>query len=372
VRLARYFVHHDEVVAAAWRNSLFALALVASSWAVFRQRGTYDNSFLPACLGLAMIAGLAYQEVWRRAATSVLVAGRRIRGSFLFGAVASLVVATIEEATDTVTDLLAFLPSCCDVEPDRRIGSDPADRLTPEAGETIPASLTGSYDVRKVISAFVDDHEYLELRARWAANIVTAFAHVDGRPVGLIANQPTAIAGTLDIPASQKGARFVAMCDAFNLPIITLVDTPGFYPGKDLEWRGMIRHGAQLAFAYARATVPRVCLTLRKSYGGAYIVMDSKRMGNDLSLAWPGAEIAVMGAKGAAEILHRRATAEERAALEAAYEERLLNPYIAAERGYIDAVIDPVDTRAEISAALEALSTKREHLVARKHGNTPL
>ena len=186
------------------------------------------------------------------------------------------------------------------------------------------------------------------MRDRWATNVVTAFATLDGRPVGIVANQPLALAGTLDIPASQKAARFVALCDAFNLPLLTLVDTPGFYPGKDLEWRGMIRHGAQLVYAYARATVPRLCVILRKSYGGAYIVMDSKRMGNDLCLAWPWAELAVMGAGQAAAILQRRATPEERAAFEADYTERLLNPYVAAERGYIDAVIDPADTRREL------------------------
>jgi acetyl-CoA carboxylase carboxyltransferase component len=164
----------------------------------------------------------------------------------------------------------------------------------------------------------------------------------------------------------------VSFCDSFNLPILTFVDTSGFYPGKDLEWRGMIRHGAQLAFAYARATVPRICIILRKSYGGAYIVMDSKRMGNDLCLAWPSAELAVMGAKGAIEILHRRVAPEDRAALESAYEERFLNPYIAAERGYVDAVIDPADTRAEIAHALMMLESKREAIVGRKHDNSPL
>jgi acetyl-CoA carboxylase carboxyltransferase component len=167
--------------------------------------------------------------------------------------------------------------------------------------------------VRQVAAAIVDEGSMLELRDRWAANVVTAFATIDGRPVGIVANQPIILAGTLDIPASQKAARFVALCDAFNLPIITLVDTPGFYPGKDLEWRGMIRHGAQLVYAYARATVPRICVILRKSYGGAYIVMDSKTMGNDLCLAWPWAELAVMGAGQAAAILQRRATPEERA-----------------------------------------------------------
>ena len=157
-----------------------------------------------------------------------------------------------------------------------------------------------------MIGALVDDGRFVELRSRWAPNLVTALATIDGRPVGVLANQPLAIAGTLDIPASQKGARFVAFCDAFNLPILTLVDTPGFYPGKDLEWRGMIRHGAQLVFAYGRATVARVCVIMRKSYGGAYIVMDSKRMGNDVCLAWPGAELAVMGAGQASAILQRR------------------------------------------------------------------
>ena len=175
---------------------------------------------------------------------------------------------------------------------------------------------------------------------------MTALATIGGRPIGVVANQPLALAGTLDIAASQKAARFVSFCDAFNLGILTLVDTPGFYPGKDLEWRGMIRHGAQLVFAYARATVPRLCVILRKSYGGAYIVMDSKRMGNDVCLAWPSAELAVMGAGQAAAILRRRATPEERAAFEADYAERLLNPYVAAERGYVDAVIDPAETRA--------------------------
>jgi acetyl-CoA carboxylase carboxyltransferase component len=249
---------------------------------------------------------------------------------------------------------------------------DRVDRSCPEAGALIPPVSTGSYDVRQVAAAIVDVDSVLELRARWAANVVTALATVGGRPIGIVANQPLALAGTLDIPASQKAARFVAFCDAYNLPILTLVDTPGFYPGKDLEWRGMIRHGAQLVFAYGRASVPRICVILRKSYGGAYIVMDSKRMGNDVCLAWPWAELAVMGAGQAAAILQRRATPEERAAFEADYAERLLNPYVAAERGFIDAVIDPGDTRREVAAALALLADKREALVARKHGNEPL
>ena len=284
----------------------------------------------------------------------------------------SLVAADLDAAIDMVAQLLTYLPQHNDEEPRVIPTDDPPDRQTPEAGELMPQTSTGSYDVRDVIRAICDDGEMLELRGRWAPNVVTAFAAMGGMPIGIIANQPLALAGTLDIPASQKAARFVAFCDAFNLPILTLVDTPGFYPGKDLEWRGMIRHGAQLVFAYGRATVPRICVILRKSYGGAYIVMDSKTMGNDLCLAWPWAELAVMGAGQAAAILQRRATPEERAAFEVDYAERLLNPYIAAERGYIDGVIEPAETRQVIAEALLTLIDKREVLVSRPHDNTPL
>ncbi len=286
--------------------------------------------------------------------------------------VAALVVPDESGVIDALGDLLAYLPSDIDEEPPRWWTDDPTDRPTPEAGAFIPESPSGGYDVRDVVRAIVDDGELLELRERWAPNLVTAFATIGGRPVGVVANQPVAIAGTLDIPASQKGARFVSFCDAFGIPLLTLVDTPGFYPGKDLEWRGMIRHGAQLAFAYARATVPRVAVVLRKAYGGAYIVMDCRTMGSDLYLAWPSAEIAVMGAKGAVEILHRRRSAEERLALEADYEERFLNPYVAADRGLVDAVIEPADTRREVAAAIDLLSSKRESLISRKHDNSPL
>ena len=289
-----------------------------------------------------------------------------------FSGAATVVVPDTAAAEVTVAELLGYLPAHTDEEPPRWPTSDPPDRPTPEAGAALPTTAVGSYDVRDVMSAIVDDGLVFELRGRWAPNVVTAFATMDGRPVGILANQPLAIAGTLDIPASQKGARFVAFCDAFNLPIITLVDTPGFYPGKDLEWRGMIRHGAQLVFAYGRATVARICVILRKSYGGAYIVMDSKRMGNDICLAWPAAELAVMGAGQAAAILQRRATAEQRAAFEADYASRLLNPYLAAERGYVDAVIEPAETRREIIRSLRLLADKREQLPARKHDNSPL
>ena len=285
---------------------------------------------------------------------------------------ATAVVETREEGRDVIVEILNYLPDRVDAETPRLPTSDPINRLTPEAGDHIPETATGSYDVRSVVESIVDDGVITEIRSQWALNIVTAFASIDGRPVGIVANQPLALAGTLDIPASQKAARFVNFCDAFNLPIITFVDTPGFYPGKDLEWRGMIRHGAQLVYAYGQATVPRICVILRKSYGGAYIVMDSKKMGNDVCLAWPWAELAVMGAGQASAILRRGASDDDRIAFESDYTERLLNPYIAAERGYVDDVIDPADTRATIAASLSMLSNKRDQRPHRQHGNSPL
>ena len=285
---------------------------------------------------------------------------------------ATAVVESREEGRDVIVEILNYLPDRVDAETPRLPTSDPINRLTPEAGDEIPETATGSYDVRSVIESIVDDGVITEIRSQWALNIVTAFASIDGRPVGIVANQPMALAGTLDIPASQKAARFVNFCDAFNLPIITFVDTPGFYPGKDLEWRGMIRHGAQLVYAYGQATVPRICVILRKSYGGAYIVMDSKKMGNDVCLAWPWAELAVMGAGQASAILRRGASDDDRIAFESDYTERLLNPYIAAERGYVDDVIDPADTRATIAASLSMLSNKRDKRPHRRHGNSPL
>jgi acetyl-CoA carboxylase carboxyltransferase component len=342
----------------------------------------------PAVAGPAMLLGLADQVVMTEDAYAFLSGPSMVR-SFtgvsidrqeLGGApaharwtgLASLVVADDDAAWDSVEQILAYLPAHADEIPPLWSTDDPPDRAVPEAGALVPEAASGGYDVRDVARAVVDDADLFELRARWAPNLVTALATLAGRPVGVVGNQPLAIAGTLDIAASQKGAAFVNFCDAFNLPLLTLVDTPGFYPGKDLEWRGMIRHGAQLAFAYARATVPRVAVALRKAYGGAYIVMDSRYMGNDYYLAWPTAEIAVMGAKGAVEIIHRRAGEDERGALARDYEARLLNPYVAAERGSVDAVIDPADTRREVIAAFDMLASKQEKLPARRHDNCPL
>ena len=285
---------------------------------------------------------------------------------------AAHLVVEADEVLPTIAEILGYLPDHNGELPPHRPTADPGDRSTPEAGDLLPDVPTGSYDVRDVIRCLVDDEEFLELRAGWAPNMVTGFGALGGRPVGVVANQPLAIAGTLDIPASQKGGRFVALCDAFNVPIVTLVDTPGFYPGKDLEWRGMIRHGAQLAFAYARATVPRVAVVLRKSYGGAFIVMDSKTMGNDAYLAWPSAEIAVMGAQQAAQILRRGATDTEIAAYVTDYEATYLNPYVGAERGFVDAVVEPSDTRRQLVDLVGLLASKRELLPDRRHDNSPL
>jgi acetyl-CoA carboxylase carboxyltransferase component len=286
--------------------------------------------------------------------------------------VATVVVPDADQARATVDQLLSFLPAHCDELPPVYPSADPVTRATPELRDVIPERATGSYDVRKVIAPVADDGRVFELRPSWAPQLVTALVRVGGHPVGVVANQPQALSGTLDIAASQKGAHFVAFCDAFNVGILTLVDTSGFMPGRDLEWRGIIRHGAELVFAYAEATVPRVCLVLRKAYGGAYIVMDSKGMGNDFCIAWPSAELAVLGAEAAVSIVHRRADDDAKARLVEEYRRDLLNPYVAAERGYVDMVIDPAGTRLTVARCFATLRSKREQLVARKHGNSPL
>ncbi len=242
----------------------------------------------------------------------------------------------------------------------------------------IPDSPNQPYDMHTVIEAVLDDQDFLEVHALFAANILVGFGRVEGRPVGVVANQPMQFAGTLDIDASEKAARFVRTCDAFNIPVLTFVDVPGFLPGTDQEWNGIIRRGAKLIYAYAEATVPLVTIITRKAYGGAYDVMGSKHLGADMNVAWPSAQIAVMGAQGAVNILYRSELVNaadpeaKRAELITEYEDTLANPYVAAERGYIDAVISPHETRIEIVRALRLLKSKREILPAKKHGNIPL
>jgi propionyl-CoA carboxylase beta chain len=294
--------------------------------------------------------------------------------------VADQVADDVSEALAAVGDILSFLPPNSLEAPPRGHAVDPADRRSDRAAAAVPTSDRASYDVRDVIVDLLDDQWFVELRARFGTSLVVGFGHIAGLPVGVVANQPSQLAGALDIESSLKGARFVRWCDAFNVPLLTLVDTPGFRPGRDQEWRGIVRHGAKLAFAYAEATVPRVCVVLRKAYGGAYIVMDCKAMGNDCALAWPQAQIAVMGARGGVEIIHRRAllAADDadrdglRAGLEAEYEAEHLSPRIAADRGFIDQVIEPAGTRLAVAEALLALTTKRERPVRRRHDNIPL
>ena len=316
--------------------------------------------------------------------TGIVVDKHELGGAALHATrsgVASAVVADEDEGRELVAALLDYLPSNHLEDPPRWTIDDPVDRPCMLASAAVPARSSASYDMRVVIEDILDADSFLELRPLHAPNIVTGLGRLDGRTVGIIANQPCQRAGTIDIEASEKAARFVQWCDCFNVALLTLVDTPGFEPGRDLEWRGMIRHGAELVYAYAAATVPRLCLVLRKAYGGAYIVMDSKGLGNDWCGAWPTAEIAVIGAPGAVGILHGRRLREitdpgeqlaERAALEHEYQDRFANPYIAAEWGFVDDVVPASETRQILATALERLSTKREPVPRRRHGNTPL
>ncbi|WP_424187232.1 acyl-CoA carboxylase subunit beta [Actinokineospora sp. G85] len=273
--------------------------------------------------------------------------------------------------------LLSLLPSNNRELPPAAPTSDPSDRETDRLLELVPADGNRSYDIHAVIEEIVDDGDYLEVHAAWAGNIVCALARLGGHVVGFVANQPACMAGVLDIKASEKAARFVQFCDAFNIPLITLVDVPGFLPGVDQEHDGIIRRGAKLLYAYCNATVPRVSVVLRKAYGGAYIVMDSRSIGVDIALAWPTNEIAVMGAEGAANIVFRReinAAADPEAMRRqkiAEYRDELVHPYYAAERGLVDDVIDPRETRSALIRSVAMLCAKHAELPRRKHGNPP-
>ena len=303
--------------------------------------------------------------------TGIQIGMGKLGGTAVHATASGLCAVESDDVDGTVAELLEYLPSNTDEVPPLAPVHDSVLRPTPELRSVIPNRKAAGYDARDVVRTLCDDGEFRELWPRWAGQIVTAFARLGGMPVGFVANQPRILAGTLDIAASQKSARFVRLCDAFNLPIVSLVDTPGFLPGKDLEWRGMIRHGAELAFAYAQASVPRICLIMRKAFGGAYIVMDSRGIGNDICLAWPGAEVAVMGASGAAQIIYRGLEPAARAEREQAYEEAYLNPWPASERGLVDQVVDPADSRIVLCAALRQVCTKRETMVGRKHDAGP-
>jgi acetyl-CoA/propionyl-CoA carboxylase carboxyl transferase subunit len=294
--------------------------------------------------------------------------------------VSHLTATSDEDALRLARRLLSYLPLNNLEDPPLASPAAPASSVAAELAKVVPEDSNLPYDVHAVVERVMDPGSLLEAHAAWAPNLVVGFARLGGRPVGVVANNPGALAGTLDISASTKGARFVRFCDAFNLPLVTFVDVPGFLPGTSQEYGGIIRHGAKLLYAYAEATVPMLTVILRKAYGGAYDVMCSKHLGGDLNLAWPTAEIAVMGAEGAVNILFRReierAPEAERAAVRARliaeYRSEFLNPYLAAERGYIDDVIDPAETRDRLVNGLRLLGTKREDRPARKHGNIPL
>jgi propionyl-CoA carboxylase beta chain len=294
-----------------------------------------------------------------------------------------------DDAVSYVKALLSYLPSNNLSDPPVYEGfadqGSVAESITDDDRELdtlIPDSPNQPYDMHEVITRVVDDGEFLEVHSMFAPNILVGFGRVEGHAVGIVANQPTQFAGCLDINASEKAARFVRTCDAFNVPVLTFVDVPGFLPGTDQEWNGIIRRGAKLIYAYAEATVPKVTVITRKAYGGAYDVMGSKHLGADMNLAWPTAQIAVMGAQGAANIVHRKTLAKAadsgedvdqlRASLQQEYEDTLCNPYVAAERGYVDAVIPPSHTRGHVARALRLLRDKRETLPPKKHGNIPL
>lgn len=285
-----------------------------------------------------------------------------------------------DDALDYVKALLSYLPSNNMDEtpilpPTESDGISPSDRAL---DSLVPDNPNKPYDMRILVEALLDEADFLEVHALFAPNILVGFGRIEGHSVGIIANQPQALAGTLDIDASEKAARFVRMCDSFGIPIITLVDVPGFLPGTEQEWNGIIRRGAKLLYAYGEASVPLITVITRKAYGGAYIVMGSKHLGADINLSWPTGQIAVMGAQGAVNILYRRELADAddaevlRKELLDNYEDTLLNPYIAADRGFIDAVIEPQETRHQITRALRALRNKRVALPPRKHGNIPL
>jgi propionyl-CoA carboxylase beta chain len=282
------------------------------------------------------------------------------------------------ECLSMLRELLSFIPSNNLDDPPRKACTDPIDRADAALDTIIPAQSNLPYDIKDVIGAIVDDGYFFEVHEHYAKNIVVGFARMNGSSVGIVANQPAFLAGTLDINASVKGARFVRFCDCFNIPLITFEDVPGFLPGTQQEYGGIIRHGAKLLFAFAEATVPKLTVITRKAYGGAYCVMASKHIRTDVNYAWPTAEIAVMGPEGAVDIVYKRELdrAANRETLRKEkideFRERFASPYVAAERGYVDAVIQPRDTRRKLIQALEMLETKRDKNPAKKHGNIPL
>ncbi len=292
--------------------------------------------------------------------------------------VAHFAVEDDEACISAIRRLLSFLPQNNVDDPPIRASQDPPDRMEARLGDIVPAEPNKPYDMKEIVRLVVDEGDFFEVHEHFAPNIVVGFARLDGRPVGVVGNQPAALAGVLDIKSSTKGARFVRFCDAFNIPLVTFEDVPGFLPGTEQEWGGIIRHGAKLLYAYCEATVPKLTVVVRKAYGGAYDVMSSKHIRGDYNVAWPGAELAVMGADGAVSIIYRKEidaakdAAKARAKLVDEYNEKFANPYVAAGLGYLDDVIEPQETRPRLIRALRMLAHKRQSLPPKKHGNIPL
>jgi len=332
-----------------------------------------------------MVSGISYMYITGpdviHAVTGEQVTHEQLGGASVHSQQSGVATATYPDEESCLTEvpyLLSLLPSNNLDSDVRDPTSDPVDRPCPRLGRLVPLDSKASYDVRDVIAEIVDEGDTFEVAADFAPNIVCALAGIAGQTVGVVANQPRHLAGALDIDASEKAARFVRFCDAFNIPLLTLVDVPGFLPGAGQEHSGIIRRGAKLLYAYCEATVPRVCVVLRKSYGGAYIVMDSKSIGADIVFAWPSNEVAVMGAEGAANIIFRKEIAasscpeKTRAALVEEYCDSTMNPLVSAEHGFVDDIIDPVETRSAVARAMAMLRNKREHGPQRKHANMPL
>jgi propionyl-CoA carboxylase beta chain len=316
-----------------------------------------------------------------RAVTHESVSAEELGGATTHGTtsgVAHFAAGSEEECLALIRELLTFLPQNNMEDPPVRPTQDPVDRRDEALQSIVPEQPNRPYDMKDLIRTVLDDHHFFEVQGGFAPNIVVGFGRLGGRPVGVVANQPAHLAGTLDINASVKGARFVRFCDCFNIPLVTFEDVPGFLPGTAQEYGGIIRHGAKLLYAFCEATVPKLTVITRKAYGGAYCVMSSKHIRGDVNLAYPTAEIAVMGPDAAVNVLYRRELegAADGAAFREAkireYRERFANPYVAAERGYVDEVIEPRDTRARLCAALALTRTKRDSNPPRKHGNIPL
>ena len=332
-----------------------------------------------------MVKGTSYMYITGpgvvRAATSEEITDDELGGAMTHNIKSGVAQFARDNDAETIAgirELLSYLPQSNEEKPLDVKSTDSPDRADPALDDIMPDEANKTYDMKGVISAIVDDGQFLESSHRYAPNIITCFARLNGHAVGIIASQPTHLAGCLDINASDKATRFIRFCDAFNIPLLTITDVPGYLPGSNQEWGGIIRHGAKLLWCYAEATVPKITLITRKAYGGAYIAMCSQSLGADYTLAWPTAEIAVMGAEGAAAIIHRQEiqsapdpVAKEKEKIEE-YRELFYNPYVAASQGYINDVIPPRDTRPKIIAALEALQRKKEARPPRKHGNIPM